>query len=243
MSAVLAKKVSPLQGFFLLTLIIATGSMVSIAVKTRAWWLGLAVVPLALAIALLGRRPTSPVSKNGPLWLPLDAVKEQIVAWLEKETQLVASALHMKEKNVRANVFAPDDSGDMLHMVRDLSVRMTDAEKDVHIPAGIGCIGACFQSHEAMVAPDDLRGKIHVVRGAQRRGVYSLTAQESAKLPHDLRWVISAPISADRAVIGVLSIDGLAPPGESKPSKRALNDVSQQVTNCAAKIGALLARP
>jgi hypothetical protein len=238
---VLARKVTPSQAFLLLVLVIAAGSMPVIAAKTKNPWLGLAVVALAAIVLIAGRRTaTAPISKTGPLWSLSGAQIKKVASLLEETARTVATDLQMEEANVRADVFAPDDGAQVLHMVPELTLRMTEAEKSLRIPDGFGCCGTCFQRRIPVVATSGVAGEvIYDENGEQLMSIYSVGKQESTKLAQHLTWIISVPIwitGTSHKVVGTLSVDGLVVPPQRCPDKSRLTDLTHHLVECAAEI-------
>lgn len=243
-SLVLAKRVTTGQAFLLLILSIAAGSVASIAAATKQPLLGVVVAALAVLMAVLGRKTvTTAATKTGPLWCLSPGSLNEGQRHIEEAADKIAGELGLPTEKVRADVFAPDDTGHMLYMVPGLNLRMSEAEKSLHIPEGFGVTGACFQRRVPVVAAGSvLRGG--VVRTADGKDLVTpfwIGQQESAKLNPDLSWVISAPIfDAESRLVGVVCVDGLQEPPASASVEDKLQDLQHWVVDAAAKISLLV---
>jgi hypothetical protein len=144
----------------------------------------------------------SPTVNSGTIAQRLtDKQKKDIRLTLQKATEDVSGFLKINPDLLRANLFAPDEHGNM-HIIQELAYNMhrTD-EMTLNIPVGYGSTGRCFQSGQPNIA---------VFRGGWREA--ALAEEELKKLDPDLQWVISVPVKGtndDVRPIWVMNIDCL----------------------------------
>jgi hypothetical protein len=250
----LAKKLNGWQAALILALVVASGALVTIAVKTSEPWLSAGgIVALAFAVivaVVLLRRPAAPTSSPTQPSPLVRLSKEQtaaVVGALDKAATEVAHRLGVHTAHVRADVFAYDEQAKVLCMVDTLTVRMTAAEKTLKIPPGRGCSGLAFDSDQPAVAPNGvLGGVVHGIDGTELVPKYALDDRQTQKLDPDLAWIVASPIDRlrdDGRPYGTVSLDGLAPKGEHRPSAKALHDIVPSVVNCAAEIAVQIDAP
>jgi pimeloyl-ACP methyl ester carboxylesterase len=141
-------------------------------------------------------------------WIPTlmrvvvsDAERPRLTEVLDIASQIVANRMALEPALVRANVFVPDEHG-QLRIPQGLVHNMNDpVEQTVTITPGTGCTGTAFQERAPTIAI------MH-----EDWGAHTLPGEELAKVDKRLKWIVSMPIpdpDVAGGVLGVFNVDGL----------------------------------
>ncbi len=127
--------------------------------------------------------------------------RRRLTDTLDVTCQTVADRLALDHGLVRANIFVPNETG-QLRIPDGLVHNMDDrVERTVAIAPGTGCTGIAFHERAQTIAIMQTNW-----------GAHTLPGTELAKIDSRLRWIVSTPIpdpDVAGGVLGVFNVDGL----------------------------------